>query len=75
MDRFVWLGERRPTRMDAGRDVPRHPSHPDAARGLGPRSLGDQEDTIGRRKYSGAPLGGRASTTPLDLEAGRNGGP
>jgi deferrochelatase/peroxidase EfeB len=32
-------------------------------------SLGDQEETIGREKYSGAPLGGKEEFEPLPLEA------
>ena len=31
-------------------------------------SLKDQEDTIGRRKYSGAPYGGEREHDPIDLE-------
>jgi deferrochelatase/peroxidase EfeB len=38
-------------------------------------SLGDQEGTIGRRKYSGAPLGGNDEFEPLDLGTERNGHP
>jgi deferrochelatase/peroxidase EfeB len=38
-------------------------------------SLGDQEQTIGRAKYSGAPLGGTDECEPLDLEAESGGGP
>jgi deferrochelatase/peroxidase EfeB len=37
-------------------------------------SLEDQEQTIGRRKYSGAPLGGSEEFDPLDLEAKQAGG-
>ncbi|HET9121246.1 MAG TPA: iron uptake transporter deferrochelatase/peroxidase subunit [Solirubrobacterales bacterium] len=35
--------------------------------------LVDQEDTIGRQKYSGAPLGEKDEFDPLDLSARRNG--
>jgi deferrochelatase/peroxidase EfeB len=38
-------------------------------------SLEDQENTIGRRKYSGAPLTGTDEFDPLDLEAEKEGQP
>jgi deferrochelatase/peroxidase EfeB len=38
-------------------------------------SLEDQEQTIGRHKYSGAPLGERDEFDPLDLDAERGGEP
>jgi deferrochelatase/peroxidase EfeB len=38
-------------------------------------SLEDQEQTIGRHKYSGAPLGGHEEFEPLDLEAEVDGQP
>jgi deferrochelatase/peroxidase EfeB len=38
-------------------------------------SLADQEQTIGRRKYSGAPLGKQEESDPLDLEATKQGRP
>jgi deferrochelatase/peroxidase EfeB len=38
-------------------------------------SLQDQERTIGRSKYSGAPLGGQDEFEPLPLEARTNGHP
>jgi deferrochelatase/peroxidase EfeB len=37
--------------------------------------LEDQEQTIGRHKYSGAPLGGSDEFDPLDLDAEQNGKP
>ncbi len=38
-------------------------------------SLEDQEQTIGRDKYEGAPLGGSEESDPLDLDAERGGEP
>ncbi|HEY5052030.1 MAG TPA: iron uptake transporter deferrochelatase/peroxidase subunit [Solirubrobacterales bacterium] len=38
-------------------------------------ALGDQEETIGRAKYSGAPLGESDEFDPLDLEAEKDGKP
>jgi deferrochelatase/peroxidase EfeB len=38
-------------------------------------ALEDQEQTIGRHKYSGAPLGGRDEFDPVDLGAERKGQP
>jgi deferrochelatase/peroxidase EfeB len=38
-------------------------------------SLEDQERTIGRRKYDGAPLGGSEEFSPIDLDARRAGRP
>jgi deferrochelatase/peroxidase EfeB len=38
-------------------------------------SLEDQEQTIGRRKYSGAPLGGSDEFEPLPLDAEKSGKP
>jgi deferrochelatase/peroxidase EfeB len=38
-------------------------------------SLEDQEHTIGRSKYHGAPLGGREEFEPLDLDAKKDGQP
>jgi deferrochelatase/peroxidase EfeB len=38
-------------------------------------SLEDQEQTIGRSKYHGAPLGGHEEFEPLDLDAERDGQP
>jgi deferrochelatase/peroxidase EfeB len=38
-------------------------------------ALADQEETIGRDKYKGAPLGGGEEFDPLDLEAEQGGKP
>ena len=38
-------------------------------------ALSDQEETIGRAKYSGAPLGESEEFDPIDLEAEKNGKP
>jgi len=38
-------------------------------------ALGDQEETIGRAKYSGAPLGESEEFDPIDLKAEKNGKP
>jgi deferrochelatase/peroxidase EfeB len=75
MRRFVWLGE--------GDDVP---WMADGTYMVTRRirmlieiwdrsALLDQEDTIGRQKYSGAPLGEKEEFDPLDLGARRNGKP
>ncbi len=75
MDRFVWLGSGdQPAWMRGGtfmvtRRIRMLMEIWDRS------SLGDQEDTIGRRKYSGAPLGGTDEHEPLDLKAERNGRP
>jgi len=72
MDRFVWLGaEDDPAWMRGGtymvtRRIRMLLEIWDRS------SLGDQEGTIGRRKYTGAPLGGDDEFEPLDLEARRN---
>ncbi len=75
MDRFVWLG--------AGDDVP---WMADGTYAVTRRirmlietwdrsALSDQEATIGRHKYSGAPLGNSEEFDAPDLEARRNGEP
>jgi deferrochelatase/peroxidase EfeB len=46
-----------------------------AVRNLARSALADQEQTIGRRKYSGAPLGESSESDPLDLDAQRDGEP
>jgi deferrochelatase/peroxidase EfeB len=75
MRRFVWLGE--------GDDVPWMTGGTYMVTRrirmlieVWDRSaLLDQEDTIGRQKYTGAPLGESAEFDPLDLGARRNGKP
>jgi deferrochelatase/peroxidase EfeB len=68
MDRFVWVGGEGPAWMRGGsymvtRRIRMLLEVWDRA------SLQDQERTIGRHKYSGAPLGGEDEFEPLPLEA------
>jgi deferrochelatase/peroxidase EfeB len=74
MDRFVWVGGEGPAWMHGGsymvtRRIRMLLEVWDRA------SLQDQEQTIGRHKYSGAPLGGSEEFEPLPLEEERNGRP
>jgi deferrochelatase/peroxidase EfeB len=74
MERFVWVGEEGPAWLRGGtymvtRRIRMLLEVWDRA------SLQDQERTIGRHKYSGAPLGGSDEFEPLPLEAQRNGHP
>lgn len=74
MERFVWVGDEGPAWMRGGtymvtRRIRMLLEVWDRA------SLQDQERTIGRHKYSGAPLGGSEEFEPLPLEARRNGHP
>ena len=74
MERFVWVGDEGPAWMRGGtylvtRRIRMLLEVWDRA------SLQDQERTIGRHKYSGAPLGGSEEFEPLPLEAQRNGHP
>jgi deferrochelatase/peroxidase EfeB len=74
MERFVWVGDEGPAWMRGGtymvtRRIRMLLEVWDRA------SLQDQERTIGRHKYSGAPLGGRDEFEPLPLEAKKNGHP
>jgi deferrochelatase/peroxidase EfeB len=75
MDRFVWVGEDEPQAWMRGgtflvaRRIRMLLEIWDRA------ALGDQERTIGRHKYTGAPLGGEAESDDLDLGAERNGIP
>lgn len=74
MDRFVWVGGEGPGWMRGGtymvtRRIRMLLEIWDRS------SLEDQERTIGRAKYSGAPLGGKDEFEPLPLEAQANGRP
>jgi deferrochelatase/peroxidase EfeB len=68
MDRFVWVGDEGPAWMRGGSYL--------VSRRIrmlleiwDRSSLEDQEQTIGRAKYSGAPLGGKDEFEPLPLDA------
>jgi deferrochelatase/peroxidase EfeB len=74
MGRFVWVDGEGPTWMRGGsymvtRRIRMLLEVWDRA------SLADQERTIGRHKYSGAPLGGKDEFEPLPLDAQENGHP
>jgi deferrochelatase/peroxidase EfeB len=74
MDRFVWVGGEGPAWMRGGsymvtRRIRMLLEVWDRA------SLQDQERTIGRHKYSGAPLGGSDEFESLPLDAQRSGHP
>jgi deferrochelatase/peroxidase EfeB len=74
MEEFVWVGGEGPAWMRGGtymvtRRIRMLLEVWDRA------SLQDQERTIGRHKYSGAPLGGRDEFEPLPLDAERGGHP
>ncbi len=67
-DRFVWVGNEGPTWMNGGsyvvaRVVRIALEHWDRM------DIDYQEQTVGRRKFSGAPLGGKKESDPLDLDA------
>ena len=68
MAKFVWVGEEGPGWMRGGsylvaRRIRIAIEHWDRMK------LAFQEQTIGRKKYSGAPLGGKRERDPLDLDA------
>jgi deferrochelatase/peroxidase EfeB len=74
MERFVWVGDEGPAWMEGGsymvtRRIRMLLEVWDRA------SLQDQERTIGRHKYSGAPLGGEDEFEPLPLDEQRGGHP
>jgi deferrochelatase/peroxidase EfeB len=74
MRRFVWAGREGPTWMRGGSYMVTRRIR--MLLEIWDRSpLEDQEQTIGRDKYAGAPLGGASESDPLDLEAERNGQP
>jgi deferrochelatase/peroxidase EfeB len=74
MDRYVWAGGEGPAWMRGGTYVVTRRIR--MLLEIWDRSaLGDQEETIGRDKYKGAPLGGSEEFDPLDLEAESNGKP
>jgi deferrochelatase/peroxidase EfeB len=74
MDRFVWVGGEGPAWMRGGSYMVTRRIR--MLLEIWDRSaLGDQEETIGRDKYAGAPLGGSDEFEPLDLEAEKGGKP
>ncbi|HEY6549670.1 MAG TPA: iron uptake transporter deferrochelatase/peroxidase subunit [Solirubrobacterales bacterium] len=74
MDRFVWVGGEGPNWMRGGTYLVTRRIR--MLLEIWDRSaLADQEQTIGRDKYRGAPLGGSEEFEPLDLEAEKDGRP
>jgi deferrochelatase/peroxidase EfeB len=74
MDRFVWVGGEGPAWMRGGSYLVSRRIR--MLLEIWDRSaLADQEETIGRDKYMGAPLGGSKEFDPLDLEALQGGKP
>jgi deferrochelatase/peroxidase EfeB len=74
MRRFVWVGGEGPTWMRGGSYLVTRRIR--MLLEIWDRSpLEDQELTIGRDKYEGAPLGGSKESDPLDLEAEKGGEP
>jgi deferrochelatase/peroxidase EfeB len=75
MRRFVWLGDRdRPDWMRGGTYMVTRRIR--MLLEVWDRSaLSDQEGTIGRSKYSGAPLGQQNEFDPVDLKATKDGAP
>lgn len=68
MDRFVWVGEEGGAWMRGGSYLVARPirialEHWDRMK------LAFQEQTVGRHKASGAPIGGKSEFDPLDLDA------
>jgi deferrochelatase/peroxidase EfeB len=74
MDRFVWVGGEGPSWMRGGTYLVTRRIR--MLLEIWDRSaLADQEETIGRDKYKGAPLGGSEEFEALDLEAEKGGKP
>jgi deferrochelatase/peroxidase EfeB len=74
MNRYVWVGSERPTWMRGGSYMVTRRIR--MLLEVWDRSaLEDQEQTIGRDKYRGAPLGAHEEFDPLDLEAEKEGEP
>ncbi len=74
MDRFVWVGGEGPAWMRGGSYLVTRRIR--MLLEIWDRSpLADQEQTIGRDKYRGAPLGGSEEFESLDLEAEKDGRP
>jgi deferrochelatase/peroxidase EfeB len=74
MGRFVWVGNEGPAWMRGGSYLVTRRIR--MLLEIWDRSaLADQEETIGRDKYAGAPLGGSDEFEPLDLEAEHGGKP
>jgi deferrochelatase/peroxidase EfeB len=74
MEKFVWVGSGGPAWMRGGSYLVSRRIR--MLLEVWDRSpLQDQERTIGRHKYSGAPLGGSDEFEPLPLDAKRNGHP
>ncbi len=74
MDRFVWVGGGSPAWMRGGSYLVTRRIR--MLLEIWDRSaLADQEETIGRDKYVGAPLGGSEEFEPLDLSAESSGKP
>jgi deferrochelatase/peroxidase EfeB len=73
MDRFVWVGDGGPSWMRGGSYMVTRRIR--MLLEIWDRSaLEDQEQTIGRAKYSGAPLGGKDEFEPLPLDAKQSSG-
>ena len=75
MDRFVWVGDETDQSWMRGGSYMVTRRIRMLLEIWDRSSLEDQEQTIGRRKYSGAPLTGTKEFDPLDLEAEKNGKP